>query len=121
MAVAGNLQGIFPFSLIEARDREAIVIVVRFVNDNWCIVQRLIRIDVCVKSVKGDEFAQVLNECLSVDYGVRADSLIAAMRDGASVNQAALNRIHFIFPKTFNVVCFSYNLDNVGNHFVIPN
>ena len=81
MAVAGNLQGIFPFSLIEARDREAIVIVVRFVNDNWCIVQRLIRIDVCVKSVKGDEFAQVLNECLFVDYGVRADSLIAAMRE----------------------------------------
>ena len=84
MAVAGNLQGIFPFSLIEVRDREAIVIVVRFVNDNWCIVQRLIRIDVCVKSkVKGDEFVQVLNECLSVDYGMRADSLIAAMRETA--------------------------------------
>lgn len=43
------------------------------------------------------------------------------MRDGASVNQAALNRIQFIFPKTFNVVCFSHTLDNVGNHFVIPN
>ena len=86
MAVAGNLQGIFPFSLIEARDREAIVIVVRFVNDDWCIVRRLIRIDVCAKSVKGDELAQILKECLSVDYGVRADSLIAAMRDGASVN-----------------------------------
>ena len=65
------------------------MIVVRFVNNDWCIVQRLIRIDVCAKSVKGDELAQVLNECLSVDYGVRADSLIAAMRDGASVNSAA--------------------------------
>ena len=86
MVVAGNLQGIFPFSLIEARDREAIVIVVRFVNDDWCIVRRLIRIDVCAKSVKGDELAQILKECLSVDYGVRADSLIAVMRDGASVN-----------------------------------
>ena len=82
MAVAGNLQGIFPLSLME----EAIVIVVRFVNDDWCIVRRLIRIDVCAKSVKGDELAQILKECLSVDYGVRADSLIAAMRDGASVN-----------------------------------
>ena len=85
------------------------------------VLQRLIRIDVCAKSVKGDELAQVLNECLSVDYGVRADSLIAAMRDGASVNQAALNRIELIFPKTFNVVCFSHTLDNVGNYFVIPN
>ena len=55
------------------RQGEAIVIVVRFVNDDWCIVRRLIRIDVCAKSVKGDELAQVLKECLSVDYGVRAD------------------------------------------------
>ena len=47
------------------RQGEAIVIVVRFVNDDWCIVRRLIR--------KGDELAQVLKECLSVDYGVRAD------------------------------------------------
>ena len=62
------------------------MIVVRFVNDDWCIVQRLIRIDVSAKSVKGDELALVLNECLSVDYGVRADSLIVAMRDGSSVN-----------------------------------
>ena len=62
------------------------MIVVRFVNDDWCIVRRLMRIDVCAKSVKGDELAQILKECLSVDYGVRADSLIAAMRDGASVN-----------------------------------
>ena len=90
-------------------------------GDHDRVLQRLIRIDVCAKSVKGDELAQVLNECLSVDYGVRADSLIAAMRDGASVNQAALNRIELIFPKTFNVVCFSHTLDNVGNYFVIPN
>ena len=103
------------------RQGEAIVILVRFVDDDWNIVQRLIRIDIWAKAVNGDQLAQVLNECLSIEYGVRGDSLIAAMRDGASVNQAALNRIQFIFPKTFNVVCFSHTLDNVGNHFVIPN
>lgn len=103
------------------RQGEAIVILVRFVDNDWNIVQRLIRIDICAKSVNGDQLAQVLNECLSLEYGVRGDSLIAAIRDGASVNQAALNRIRFIFPKTFNVVCFSHTLDNVGNHFVIPN
>ena len=42
-------------------------------------MQRQIRIDVCAKSVKGDELAQVLKECLSVDYGVRADSLIGVL------------------------------------------
>ena len=41
------------------------------------------------------------------------------MRDGASVNQAALDRIAFDFPKMLNVVCFSHTLDNVGN-LVIP-
>lgn len=53
-----------------------------------------------------------------MDYGVRANCLLAATRDGA--NQAALGRIAFIFPKVLNVVCLSRTLDNVGNHLVIP-
>ena len=48
------------------------------------------------------------------------DSLVAAMRDGASVNQAALNRIKFIFPNMLNVVCLSHTLDNVGSRLMIP-
>ena len=83
------------------RQGEAIVILVRFVDNDWNIVQRLIRIDICAKSVNGDQLSQVLHECLSIEYGVRGDFLVAAMRNGASVNQAALNRIQFIFPKTF--------------------
>lgn len=39
--------------------------------------------------------------------------MLAAMRDGSSVNQAALDRIAFIIPKRLNV-------DNVGNHLIIP-
>lgn len=100
---------------------QAIVIVVRFVHNDWNIVRRLIRIYICAKSVNGDQLAQVLKECLSLEYGVREDSLIAAIRHEATVNQATLNHIQFTFPKTFNVVCFSHTLDNVGNHFVIPN
>ena len=42
------------------------------------------------------------------------------MKDGASVNQAAMERTKFIFPKMFGDVCFSHTLDNVGNHFQIP-
>ena len=87
---------------------------------NWNIIQRLVRIDVCSKSVNVNELAQVLNQCLSVDYRVRANSLLAAIREDTSVNQAALDSIAFIFPKTLKVVCFSYTLDNVGNHLVIP-
>ena len=112
-----NLSVIFDGS---TRQGEAIVIVVRFVDDDWNMIQRQIRIDICAKSVTGDHLAQVLNECLCMEYDVRGLSLIATMRDGASVNQATLDRIQFMFPKTFNVVCFSHTLNNVGNHFVIP-
>ena len=102
------------------RQGEAIAIIVRFVDNGWNIIQRLVRIDVHSKSVNANELAQVLNQCLSVDYGVRANSLLAAMRDGESVNQAALDRIAFRFLKMLNVVCFSHTLDNVENHLVIP-
>ena len=69
--------------------------------------------------MNADELARVLNE-LCVEFGIRANSLLAAMRDGASVNQAALNRIQFFFPKMLNIVCFFHTLDNVGNHLMIP-
>ncbi|CAB4040917.1 DNA-directed primase polymerase, partial [Paramuricea clavata] len=100
------------------RQGEAIAIIVRFINDDWLNTQRLMRIDICSKSVNSEQLARVLNECLSVEYGIKANSLLAAMRDGASVNQAALNRIAFIFPNLLNVVCFSHTLDNVAKRIV---
>ena len=102
------------------RQGEAIAIIVRFMDNDWNITQRLVRIEVCSKSVNANQLAQVLNQCLSVEYGVRGNSSLAAMRDGATVNQAALNIVSFIFPNMVNVVCFSHTLDNVGNHFEIP-
>ena len=71
---------------------EAIVIIARFVSDNWSIVQRLIRLDICAKSVNAQDLAYVLNDCMSVDNQVRGNSLLSTMKDGASVNHAALNR-----------------------------
>ena len=117
VSMTSDLSVIFDGS---TRQGEAIALIVRIVDNNWNIIQRLVRIDVCSKSVNANELAQVLNQCLSVDYEVRANSFLAAMRDSASVKQAALDRITFIFPKILNVVCFSHTLDNVGNHLVIP-
>ena len=50
------------------RQGEAIAVIVRFLDDNWSIIQRLVRIDICSTSVNADDLAQVLNQCLSVDY-----------------------------------------------------
>ena len=46
------------------RQGEAIAVIVRFLDDNWSIIQRLVRIDICSKSVNADHLAQVLNQCL---------------------------------------------------------
>lgn len=46
--------------------------------------------------------------------------MLAAMRDGASVKEAAFNQMALIFPEMLNVVCFSHTFDNVGNHLDIP-
>ena len=70
-------------------------------------------------SVYSGGLARVLNETLCVEFGIRGKSLLAAMRDGASVNEAALNRMAFIFQEMLNVVYFSYTIDNVANHLDI--
>ena len=68
------------------RQGEAIAIIVRFIGDQWAITQRLIGIDVCSKTVNANELARVLDEALCVEFGARANSLLAAMGDGARVN-----------------------------------
>ena len=93
---------------------EAIAIIFRFADETWQIRQRLVLIDVVSKSVTGAVLAQVLNECLSLDYRIHGDRLLAAMRDGASVNESALTRLQDFFPQMLGVVCFSHTLDNVG-------
>ena len=59
------------------RQGEAIAIIVRFMDNDWNITQRLVRIEVCSKSVNANQLAQVLNQCLSVEYGARSRKFIA--------------------------------------------
>ena len=67
------------------RQGEAIAVIMRFLDNNWSIIQLFLRIDICSKSVNTDNLAQVLNQCLLVEFGVKANSLLAAMRDGVQV------------------------------------
>lgn len=96
---------------------EALAIVVRFVDDRWNVQQRLVKLEVLARSVNAPQLAQRLIQCLAVDYSIQPNQLLAAMRDGASVNEAGLQQISFYFPNIFNVTCFSHTIDNVGKHF----
>ena len=100
-----------------ARLGEALAVTVRYVQENFQPTQRLIRLDILAKALKGEELAQRLMSCLAVDYHFGPTAIIGGMRDGASVNGAALRQLMFFYPKLFDVVCFSHTIDNVGNHF----
>ena len=96
---------------------EALAIVIRFIDKDWNIQQRLVRLETLAKSLKHQELAQRLIQCLAVDYSIQPNFILAAMRDGAAVNEAAINQIKFYFPSIFNVTCFCHVVDNSGKRF----
>ena len=69
------------------------------------------------KALKGVELTQRLMSCLAVRYNLGLNTIIGGIRDGASVNGAALQQLKFFYSNLFDVVCFSHTIDNVGNHF----
>ena len=83
------------------------------------LTQRLIRLEILDKALKEEELAQRLMLCLAVDYKFGLDVVImmGTMRDGTSVNAAALGQLIFFSPKLFDVVCFSHTIDDVGSYF----
>ena len=82
---------------------EALAIVARFVDDEWNVQQRLIRLQVLAKSLKANELAQCLIQSLAVEYSIRPGVLLAAMKDGAAVNHAALEQVKFFFPQLLDI------------------
>ena len=99
------------------RQGEAIAIIVRFINEQWDIVQRLVRIDIVAKSVTGTQLSQVLMETLFTDLQVRGKQVLAIIRDGAAVNGAAVRNLEAFMPQMMDITYFSHTLDNVGDHF----
>lgn len=96
---------------------EALAVIVQFVDSQWNVHQRLIRFQVLAKSLHANELAQCLIQDLAVDFATQPGALLAAMKDGASVNQAALRQVSFYFLKVLDVTCFSHTINNVGKHF----
>ena len=100
-----------------ARMGEALAIIVRFVQEDFIPTRHLIRLLVLGKALKVDELAQRLMSCLAVKHNFGPNTIIGGIRDGASVNGAALRQLEFFYSNLFDVVCFLHAIDNVGNHF----
>lgn len=99
---------------------EALAIVVRFVDDNFTIQQRLVSIQLLAKSLTGEEIACELVRVLSTSYGIEPQKLLACMRDGAASNGVAMRTLKIVYPKLLDVICFSHTLNRVGEHFNVP-
>ena len=88
------------------------VIVLRFIDEHWCIKQRTARLMLLARSMTGEELARQLIVCLSTELGINGDHLIATMRDRAAVNNVAI--------QTLQIGCFSHTLDHVGEKMYTP-
>ena len=99
---------------------EALVIIVRFLDSEWKIQQRLLRFLLLAKSLAGEEVAREIISVLAREYGVATELPVATMRDRASVNNVAVRTIKVIFPNILDIGCFSHTLDHVGEKFDTP-
>ena len=88
---------------------EALAVVVCMVGDDWYIKQRLVRIQLLIKSLCGDELAREIINILSISYSIHVcpSNLIAVVRDGASVNGSAMRTVKVVYPELVDITCFS--------------
>ena len=93
---------------------EAFVLILRYVDDQRNIQQRVVGLMLLAKSLAGEEVARLLIETLSTKLGIASTHIIAAIRDRASVNSVAMHTIKVVYSKIFDVGCYSHTLDHVG-------
>ncbi len=77
---------------------EAMVVVLRFIDDGWIIHQRVVRLMLLAKSMTGEEVARQLVTTLSTELGICSNLLVASMRDRASVNNVAIDTLKIVYP-----------------------
>jgi len=90
--------------------------VLRYICDG-SIRQRLIKLQVLVKTITGEEIVHELIGILQVNYGINSMKLLAYMHDQAAANGAAMCIIKVIFPMVVDIGCYSHTLDLVGEKF----
>ena len=99
---------------------EAMAIIIRFVDSEWIVQQRLVCMRMLSKSLTGEEIAQVLIDTLSRKCGISSEYCLACMRDRASCNNVAVSLLKVIFPNVMDIGCFSHTLNLVGEKVKAP-
>ena len=72
---------------------KAMVVVLRYVNDDWQNKQQICHLMLVAKSMTGKEVACQLIAALSNELSIPANLVVAFMRDRASVNNVAMRTV----------------------------
>ena len=96
---------------------EALALLLRFMDDDFSLEQRMVRVQMLSKSLTVEEIAKELITVLSVTYSIHPSNLLAAMRDIASTNNVAMR---IIYPNVVDIGCFSHTIDHVDGKFNTP-
>ena len=99
---------------------EAMVVVLRYVDDDWQIKQQVCRLMLVAKSMTGEEVARQLIAALSTELSIPANLVVAFMRDQASVNNVAMRTVSVLYNSMIDIGCFSHTLDHVGENINTP-
>ena len=100
---------------------EALAVLVRLINEEFEIAQRLVRLHVLAKSLSANELARDIITILCTGLQIPASSIICAIRDGASVNGTAVRTTkEVMFPSMMDIICVSHTLEYVGRHMETP-
>ena len=120
--VKKEVEGHFLLVIFDGTSRlgEVLVMVLRFIDDDFKIQQRLVRMMFLMKSLTGEETARELINVLSVSFSIQPHLLLAAMRDGASVNHVAMRTVSIVYPHVLDIGCVSHTLDLIGGRFKTP-
>ena len=96
-----------------------LAILIRFVDDQYSIHQRLICMQLLAKSI-AEELAREIITILQAHYKALPGSLIGAMHEGSAVNTVAMNTVSIVYPNILDVGCMSHTIDHVGDKFLTP-
>ena len=86
----------------------------------FAIQQRLVRLQLLVKSMMGEEIARELINVISAQCGIGSNKLFCVMHDWAACNGVALRTIKVVYSSILDIGCFSHTLDLVGSKSDTP-
>ena len=99
---------------------EAFVVVLRYLTDDWELKQCVGWLKLLAKTMTGEEIAQQIIAILSTEFGISSNLIVAAMRDGESVNDVAMRTIKVVYNELLDVGFFSHTLNHVGERMNTP-